>query len=79
MLAGIRDIVIVSTRQGLSLFQRLLADGGQYGLNLQYAEQPEPEGLAKAFLIGRNFVGRSNCSLILGAIFTMGTACAVAC
>jgi glucose-1-phosphate thymidylyltransferase len=66
MLAGIQDILLISTPHDLPHFQRLLADGGHFGLNIQYAEQPEPGGLAQAFLIGDRFVGNDPSCLVLG-------------
>ncbi len=66
MLAGIRDILVISTPQDTPRFEQLLGDGRQWGLNLAYAVQPAPEGLAQAFLIGRQFIGRDGACLVLG-------------
>jgi glucose-1-phosphate thymidylyltransferase len=66
MLAGIRDILIITTPHDQEHFQRMLGDGSQWGIQLSYQVQPSPDGLAQAFLIGRDFIGNDSCALILG-------------
>lgn len=66
MLAGVRDILVITTPQEQSLFQNVLGDGRQWGIDLSYAVQPSPDGLAQAFIIGRQFVGSDRCALVLG-------------
>ena len=66
MEADIRDILIISTPYDMPFFQKLLDDGSQFGINIQYAIQNEPKGIAQAFIIGENFINDSPCSLILG-------------
>ena len=66
MLAGIRDILLITTPEDQEQFRRLLGDGGRWGLNLHYEMQPRPEGLAQAFIIGRDFIGKDPVALVLG-------------
>lgn len=66
MLAGIRDILIISTKEDLKNFQKLLKDGAQFGIHLSYIEQPSPDGIAQAFILGESFINNEPCALILG-------------
>jgi len=73
MLAGIRDILVISTLEDVPRFEHLLGDGARYGIRLQYAGPPKPEGIAQAFLIGREFIGSSCCALVLVTTFSTDT------
>ena len=66
MLAGIRDILLISTPDDVPRFQQFLGDGSRFGLNFQYVVQPRPEGIAQAFLVGKDFIGSACCALVLG-------------
>jgi len=66
MLAGIREVLVISTPQDTARFQQLLGDGSAWGMSFQYVVQPRPEGLAQAFILGRDFVGKDDCALVLG-------------
>ena len=74
MLAGIRDILIISTPEDTPQFQKLLGDGKQFGIHLSYAVQPSPDGLAQAFLIGKEFIGNDSCAMVLGDNIFYGNA-----
>ena len=73
MLAGIREILVVTTPEDQDRFVRLLGDGARIGMSISYAVQPKPEGLAQAFILGREFVGRGRCALVLGDNIFYGT------
>ncbi len=66
MLAGIRDILVITTPQDAAQFEQLLGDGSKWGINLSYVQQPTPDGLAQAFILGKDFIGNDSCALVLG-------------
>ncbi|MBT3516513.1 MAG: glucose-1-phosphate thymidylyltransferase RfbA, partial [Nitrospina sp.] len=66
MLAGIQDILVITTPQDAAGFEHLLGDGSRWGINIQFAQQPSPDGLAQAFIIGKSFIGQDTCALVLG-------------
>jgi len=73
MLSGIRDILVISTPSDISLYERLLNDGSQFGIKISYKVQPSPDGLAQAFILGEDFIGDDNVALVLGDNIFYGT------